>query len=241
MRKEDFRQWLDGKIKKKPISDYISRCTTVESALKVDLDEEYRKDRGQTVIRKLSYNARDAKFNHPVPQEFNFKAGCNVVQRLTDLRLAVNRYFDFAQMTDKQMTDIFDKEKRRSIMQSVRSKGNKSTEIKLIHFFEENGIKGWKRNYPVKGHPDFVFLKQKIAVFVDGCFWHGHDCRNTRPADNQEYWKKKRERNIQHDFEITELFKKRGWTVIRIWECELKKENIGILIKKLEPLRQKDL
>ena len=54
MRKEDFRQWLDGKIKKKPISDCISRCTTVEYALKVDLDEEYRKDNGQAVIAKLS-------------------------------------------------------------------------------------------------------------------------------------------------------------------------------------------
>ena len=73
MRKEDFRQWLDGKIKKKPISDCISRCTTVEYALKVDLDEEYRKDNGQAVIAKLSYNARDAKANLPVPQEFNFK------------------------------------------------------------------------------------------------------------------------------------------------------------------------
>ena len=95
MRKEDFRQWLDGKIKKKPISDCISRCTTVEYALKVDLDEEYRKDNGQAVIAKLSYNARDAKANLPVPQEFNFKEGCNVVQRLTDLRSSVNRYFDF--------------------------------------------------------------------------------------------------------------------------------------------------
>lgn len=79
------------------------------------------------------------------------------------------------------MADVFDKEKRSSIMQCVRSKGNKSTEIKLIQVFAENGITGWRRNYQVKGHPDFVFPKRKIAVFVDGCFWHGHDCRNTRP------------------------------------------------------------
>ena len=108
------------------------------------------------------------------------------------------------------MADVFDKEKRSSIMQCVRSKGNKSTEIKLIQVFAENGITGWRRNYQVKGHPDFVFPKRKIAVFVDGCFWHGHDCRNTRPSDNQEYWQKKRERNIQHDLEVTELFEKRG-------------------------------
>ena len=121
-------------------------------------------------------------------------------------------------------------------MQCVRSKGNKSTEIKLIQVFAENGITGWIRNYQVKGHPDFVFPKRKIAVFVDGCFWHVHDCRNTRPSDNQEYWQKKRERNIQHDLEVTELFEKRGWTVIRIWECELKKKNADVLMNKLSPL-----
>lgn len=131
------------------------------------------------------------------------------------------------------MADVFDKEKRSNIMQKVRSKGNKSTELKLIEVFREMGISGWKRNYPVKGHPDFVFLKKKVAVFVDGCFWHGHDCRNTRPADNQEYWQKKRERNIRHDKEITELFESRGWRVLRIWECEFKLKNRQILVEKL--------
>ena len=81
-----------------------------------------------------------------------------------------------------------------------------------------------------------MFPKCKIAVFVDGCFCHGHDCRNTRRSDNQEYWKKKRERNIQLDFDVTKMFKNRGWTVIRIWECELKKKNANVLMKKLSPL-----
>ena len=62
-------------------------------------------------------------------------------------------------------------------MRKVKSKKNKSTELRLIDIFKQNGITGWKRNYPVKGHPDFVFLKEKVAVFVDGCFWHGHDCQ----------------------------------------------------------------
>ena len=78
-----------------------------------------------------------------------------------------------------------------------------------------------------------MFLDKKIAIFVDGCFWHGHDCRNTRPADNKEFWQKKRERNILHDKEITERFQERGWTVIRIWECELKKKNKDLLLKKV--------
>lgn len=121
-------------------------------------------------------------------------------------------------------------------MSKVRSKGNKSTELKLIKYFKENDIHGWRRGYPVKGHPDFVFLDKKIAIFVDGCFWHGHDCRNTRPSDNAEFWQKKRERNMLHDKEITELFEARGWTVIRIWECEFNKINKDILVKKLSEI-----
>lgn len=139
------------------------------------------------------------------------------------------------------MADVFDSKKRSDIMSKVRSNNNKSTELALIKFFKENNITGWKRNYPVKGHPDFVFLDKKIAVFVDGCFWHGHDCRNTRPSDNAEYWQKKRERNIKHDKEVTAMFENRGWTVIRIWECELKNKNRSALINKLSIFKNKEL
>ena len=135
------------------------------------------------------------------------------------------------------MADVFDKNKRSEIMKKVRSKNNKSTELKLIKIFKENDIHGWRRNYNVKGHPDFVFLDKRIAIFVDGCFWHGHECRNTKPKQNQEYWDKKRERNIKHDKEITEYFEKRGWTVIRIWECELKKSNHLLLYNKIKLLK----
>ena len=121
------------------------------------------------------------------------------------------------------MADVFDKTQRSAVMSKVRSSGNKSTELRLIKLFTSAGITGWRRKYPVIGKPDFVFPKQRVAVFVDGCFWHGHDCRNTRPSDNAEYWKKKRERNIQRDIEVTKTFQKRGWTVLRIWECELRK------------------
>lgn len=131
------------------------------------------------------------------------------------------------------MADVFNKEKRSQVMSLVHSKNNKTTELKLIEIFKQNGIIGWRRNYKVKGHPDFVFLDKKIAIFVDGCFWHAHDCRNTRPADNAEFWQRKRERNIAHDKEITKLFENRGWTVIRIWECELKKKKSKILGTKL--------
>ena len=128
-------------------------------------------------------------------------------------------------MGNEKMSDVFNKEKRSQIMRAVKSRNTKSTEQTLLSLFKENGVTGWKRTYNVKGHPDFVFLKQRVAIFVDGCFWHGHDCRNTRPSDNADYWQKKRERNIRHDKEVTKNFEERGWTVLRIWECELKKNN----------------
>ena len=134
------------------------------------------------------------------------------------------------------MADTFSKDKRSAIMKSVKSSGNKSTELKLISFFKVNGITGWRRKYPVKGHPDFVFIEKRIAVFVDGCFWHGHNCRNIRPKDNEDYWNRKRIRNVAHDQDVTNMFSKRGWTVIRIWECELKKKNESMLRDKLKVL-----
>ena len=132
------------------------------------------------------------------------------------------------------MADIFSTEKRSNIMSKVRSKGNKSTELKLIKYFEENDIHGWRRGYKVKGHPDFVFLDKRIAIFVDGCFWHGHDCRNTRPADHMDYWREKRENNVRHDQEITQRFVARGWKVIRIWECELKNKNYASQLARIK-------
>lgn len=134
------------------------------------------------------------------------------------------------------MSDVFSKEKRSDVMQRVKPKGNKSTEIKLMDYFKAHHITGWRRNYDVKGHPDFVFLNRRIAIFVDGCFWHGHNCRNTKPKDNAEYWDAKRQRNIEHDQAITSYFQQRGWTVIRIWECELKKKNLAILEERLSPI-----
>lgn len=116
-------------------------------------------------------------------------------------------------------------------MQLVKSKGNKSTEQKLIDIFKANNIRGWRRNYQVRGKPDFVFSKLKIAVFADGCFWHGHHCRNITPQQNADYWNKKQERNILRDKKVTKLFQQRGWTVLRLWECSIKSGNINL--KKL--------
>lgn len=131
------------------------------------------------------------------------------------------------------MSDIYNKEKRSEIMRKIKSKGNRTTELQLIELFKEEGIRGWRRGYPVKGHPDFVFLEKRIAIFVDGCFWHGHDCRNTKPKSNNAFWENKINGNIEHDKSISELFIRRGWQVVRIWECEFRAKNRKSLIERL--------
>ncbi|WP_251493857.1 very short patch repair endonuclease [Otoolea muris] len=137
------------------------------------------------------------------------------------------------------MADVFDKEKRSEIMRAVKSSKNKSTEEKLIAYFKENKITGWRRNYKVYGKPDFVLPDLRIAIFVDGCFWHGHNCRNTHPEQNKEYWQRKIGRNMARDKEVTDHLERLGWNVIRIWECEFLKKNRGLLEKRLKALYSK--
>lgn len=120
------------------------------------------------------------------------------------------------------MADTFTKEKRTEIMRRVKKDRNKSTELKLIQFFRQYKIKYWRRNYMLFGKPDFVFPNKKTAIFVDGCFWHGHNCRNTIPQDNKEYWRAKMKRNKKRDKDVTLYLQNAGWKVIRFWECELK-------------------
>ena len=134
------------------------------------------------------------------------------------------------------MSDVFSKEKRSEVMKAIKSKNTKTTELKMIQIFKELKISGWRRTYPLIGKPDFVFPKKRIVVFVDGCFWHGHDCRNVTPKENFEFWDKKRAYNRAHDEEVTRLLIAKGWKVIRIWECELKKKNRERLLEKIEEI-----
>lgn len=71
------------------------------------------------------------------------------------------------------MADIFTKAKRSEIMSQIRGSGNKGTELALAKLFRKHGITGWQRNQPLFGKPDFTFRRQRVVVFVDGCFWHG--------------------------------------------------------------------
>lgn len=134
------------------------------------------------------------------------------------------------------MSDIFTKEKRSSVMKAVKSRNTKTTELRMIEIFKELHVIGWRRTYPLIGKPDFVFPKKRIVIFVDGCFWHGHHCRNITPSNNAEFWDAKREYNKSHDKLVTQTLENKNWTVIRIWECELKKKNREILLDKISPL-----
>ncbi len=114
--------------------------------------------------------------------------------------------------------DTVDPKKRSWTMAQVRSSGNKSTEGALIQMMRRAGIKGWRRGYPLFGSPDFVFPRARVAVFVDGCFWHGHPTRCRIPATNRAYWEAKIGRNKARDRRVTRTLRQRGWQVIRIWE-----------------------
>ncbi len=119
------------------------------------------------------------------------------------------------------MVDNWTEEKRSEVMGKVRSRGNRSTELRLIEIFREEGITGWRRNQELPGKPDFVFRKEKVAVFVDGCFWHGCPKCYRRPKSNREFWDRKAERNRRRDREVNREMKRRGWRVVRIWEHAL--------------------
>jgi DNA mismatch endonuclease, patch repair protein len=111
---------------------------------------------------------------------------------------------------------------RSALMSRVRSKQNATTELKLLSLLRPARLCGWRREFPLLGNPDFVFPKAKLAVFVDGCFWHGHDCgRNLKPARNAALWRHKFSSNKRRDALVTRTLRNEGWRVIRIWECVL--------------------
>lgn len=118
-------------------------------------------------------------------------------------------------------------------MSRIRGHGNKDTELALIKFFRRHQITGWRRKQAVFGKPDFVFLKLRLAVFVDGCFWHGCPIHASLPRNNAEFWKKKLAANKTRDRLVTRVLGLHGWKVLRIWEHEIKQSNELPLLKRI--------
>jgi DNA mismatch endonuclease (patch repair protein) len=141
------------------------------------------------------------------------------------------------------MSDVFTKAKRSEVMSRIRSRGNKDTELALAKLLRAHGITGWRRQIEVRSEklevrrklartsrftfrsfcvrPDFVFLKSRTALFVDGCFWHGCPQHGTQPKGNRAFWRKKLAANKLRDRLVNRTLRRAGWCVLRIWEHDL--------------------
>jgi DNA mismatch endonuclease (patch repair protein) len=138
-------------------------------------------------------------------------------------RLAIAAQADKAADEDytPPVPDVFTKAKRSQVMAAIRSRGNKDTEVKLAAILRAARIRGWRRHQPVPGRPDFVFRRLRLAVFVDGCFWHGCPKHGRSPGSNREYWLPKLRRNKERDAAVARQLSRTGWSVIRLWEHQL--------------------
>lgn len=118
--------------------------------------------------------------------------------------------------------DNVDKVTRSRIMASIKSAGNRSTERRMRMLLVRAGIRGWTvRPQGFLANPDFVFRSIPLAVFVDGCFWHGCPKCGHWPSSNRKYWNAKLERNIRRDRRLRARLRKEGWSVLGVWAHEL--------------------
>ena len=141
------------------------------------------------------------------------------------------------------MADIYSRAERSALMAKVRGRGNLTTEAALAKLLRAQGWSGWRRQQVVRGRtvagerfqvrPDFVFPARRLAVFVDGCFWHGCPRHGTRPRGNAAFWRAKFRRNQARDRRDTRRLRRAGWRVLRLWEHELKPKSRPTLLAKL--------
>jgi DNA mismatch endonuclease, patch repair protein len=139
------------------------------------------------------------------------------------------------------MADIYTRAERSALMAKVRGRGNLTTEQALAKLLRKQGWSGWRRQRVVRGRaagelfqvrPDFVFAARRLAIFVDGCFWHGCPRHGTSPRGNAAFWRAKFRRNQARDRRDARRLRREGWQVLRLWEHELRaKARHGLLVK----------
>ena len=136
------------------------------------------------------------------------------------------------------MVDIFSKDKRHDIMSKIKGKDTK-IEIKVRYWLFHKGIRYRKNCKNILGRPDIAIKKYKIAIFVHGCFWHGHEnCKYYRiPKSNIEFWQSKIEKNRERDKKIIECLENEGWQVFVIWGCMLKEGFEGVMESLYEDIK----
>jgi len=120
------------------------------------------------------------------------------------------------------MTDVLTPAQRKLNMSRIRAK-NTGPEVKLRKLLYAEGIR-YRIHYQLPGKPDIVFTKKKIAVFIDGCFWHKCPVCFQEPETRKEFWMKKIQSNVNRDEKVNEQLQSEGWTIIRIWEHEVRKK-----------------
>jgi DNA mismatch endonuclease, patch repair protein len=124
------------------------------------------------------------------------------------------------------MTDTRTPEQRSRIMAAVRGK-NTSPELALRRGLYAAGIRGWRCHYRrAPGKPDIAWPARKVAVFVDGAFWHGHPSRH-KPGRSGAYWDEKIATNMARDRRVDAELRERGWTVLRMWDFEVWRDLTG--------------
>ena len=131
------------------------------------------------------------------------------------------------------MVDIWSKAKRSEVMARIRGRGNRTTEVRLAAVFRAHGITGWRRQYPLPGRPDFAFPARRLAVFVDGCFWHGCPRHATWPKQNAAFWRAKILANRARDRAVGRELRARGWRVLRLWQHALRVRDEPALVRRL--------
>lgn len=127
------------------------------------------------------------------------------------------------------MPDVFTKAKRSDVMSRIRGRGNKGTELAMIRIFRSQRITGWRRHQRVFGKPDFVFPDIRLAVFVDGCFWHGCRRHFHLPHAHRQFWRKKIAQNRLRDGRVNRLLRHDGWKVLRFWEHDMQANEVRCL------------
>jgi DNA mismatch endonuclease, patch repair protein len=135
------------------------------------------------------------------------------------------------------MADVMSTAERSALMARIRGRGNRSTEQRLAEAFAALRIRGWRRHYPIPGRPDFAFPQLRIAIFVDGCFWHGCPRHFQPPMARAEFWEQKIAGNRRRDRKVDRELRHRGWKVIRIWEHGLRKahatQTLGVITRAI--------
>lgn len=118
------------------------------------------------------------------------------------------------------MTDVLSIQQRSFCMSQIRGKNTKP-EILLRKALWKKGLR-FRLKYKLFGKPDIIFPGKRIAVFIDGCFWHGCPEHHVKPKTNKKFWNEKIKKNIKRDKVVTERLNKEGWIVIRFWEHQIK-------------------